>query len=102
MNVDGTWNDEFSWWGSVAHNGNVDCLGGRGSGRVVVRSGGVAGQGRLIEARSLYEVRAGRFHYVRSRSRTSQPFSSTWWTDIRDVGMGPPFRRCAVAVAPGR
>jgi hypothetical protein len=102
MRIDGSWNDEFSWWGSVAHNANVDCLGGPGSGRVATRSGGVDADGRhLIEARGVYVVRGARFHWIRTRTRTGLSPGQHWWTDIPDVGIGPPFRRCAVAVAPG-
>jgi len=102
MRIDGTWNDEFSWWGSIAHNGNVDCLGRPGSGRVATRSGGIDVDGRhLVESRSVYVVRGTRFHRVRTRTRTRLSPGQRWWTDIPDVGFGPPFRRCAVAVAPG-
>jgi hypothetical protein len=102
MRIPGTWNDEFGWWGSVTHNANVDCVGGRRSGRVVTRSGGVDADGRrLIEARSLYVVRGGRFLRIRTRSRAYRPFGPRWWTDVPDAGEGPPFASCRVASAPG-
>jgi hypothetical protein len=102
MSIEGRWDDEFTWWGSVTHNGNVDCIGGPGTGRIATRSGGVDVDGRhLVESRSAYVVRGTRFQHVRTRSRSGLRGGQRWWTDVPDVGMGPPFRRCAVAVAPG-
>ena len=102
MRIRGSWDDEFGWWGSIAHNANVDCVGGRRSGRVATRSGSVDRDGRrLVESRSLLAVRGDRFERVRSRSRTYLPFGPRWWTDVPDVGGGPPFARCTVASAPG-
>jgi hypothetical protein len=102
MSIEGRWDNEFSWWGSVAHNANVDCLGRPGSGLVATRSGGVDVDGRhLVESRSVYVVRGTRFHRVRTRTSTRLLPGQAWWTDIPDVGYGPPFGRCAVVAAPG-
>jgi hypothetical protein len=102
MTIEGRWDNEFSWWGSVTHNANVDCLGRPGSGLVATRSGGVDVDGRhLVESRGVYVVRGTRFHRVRTRTNNRLSPGQPWWTDIPDVGLGPPFRSCTVAVAPG-